>query len=405
MLPLRAVRTRRGRGVGGSACRAAVRLRLSRAVPGTRRGVGSRAIPHAFSRHARGDGGGGMPSPWVRRLCAGPVRRIRARTRLFAALALACGAADHHGVGQRAWARPGDPVPGLAGLPATGTRLATDRPYRSRRRVQRHDVRGGTGQRRSAGVRDGDARGQAARDRLRDFTAGRHAEILPDRAAGSGGARARGDLPGDLGRVARRHCAVVRARRRRDPARHGEHSVNASVRRQRVRRTQSCLRPGRKNRPATPMGIRAASVPSGCRALRRGVAGARREVAHADRGGANLSAGRKRPAGELLRSGTERVIPRDTPAFRAARAGCVLPWRGMAGRAADVEQRTAAIDLRHRSLAFRHLAGARVGVVGGDHAARDIAVAADAAGTGGCRIVPSATTNKRFLAAPRVLRE
>ena len=59
-----------------------------------------------------------------------------------------------------------------------------------------------------------------------------------------------------------------------------------------------------------------------------------------------------------------------------------------------------AIDLRHRSLAFRHLAGARVGVVGGDHAARDIAVAAGAGGTGGRRIVPIRHDEQTFSRSP-----
>ena len=128
------------------------------------RGLGGRAVPHAIPRHARGDGGGGMPSAGVRCLCAGSVRRVRARARLFAGLAVACGAADHHGVGQRARAWPGAAVPGRAGLPAGRARLATDHADHSRRRIQRHDVRAGTGQRRSAGVRDGDARGQIAHD-------------------------------------------------------------------------------------------------------------------------------------------------------------------------------------------------------------------------------------------------
>ena len=128
------------------------------------RGLGGRAVSHAVPRHARGDGGGGMPSAGVRCLCAGSVRRVRAGARLFADLAVACGAADHHGVGQRVRAWPGAAVPGRAGLPAGWARPATDPADHSRRRIQRHDVRAGTRQRRSADVRDGDARGKIAHD-------------------------------------------------------------------------------------------------------------------------------------------------------------------------------------------------------------------------------------------------
>ncbi len=66
--------------------------------------------------------------------------------------------------------------------------------------------------------------------------------------------------------------------------------------------------------------------------------------ARADRDGKGVPAGRQRLAGELLRDGAERVVPRHIPSVRAAGAGGVLARRGLADPAADVEQCPASGD-------------------------------------------------------------
>ena len=118
----------------------------------------------------------------------------------------------------------------------------------------------------------------------------------------------------------------------------------------------------------------AAGAAAGDHARRRGDAGPSGAGSRADRGGEPAPAGRQRSAGELFRDGAERVVPRNILSVRAAGAGGMPARDRVADRAADVEQRPASGDrcnhgvvFPRRNIASRHLAGARVGVVGCDH--------------------------------------